>query len=290
MKLTPLSFAMVPILALAGCAAQGAQDAQDAPAETPITGDKVTSILNAGVTAELGEEDQSVKFLFDPLYDDHFGSLEELGEPLIEAIIAGKAPYDDVDAVFVSHAHGDHFSVSQITRLLAAQADVTLVAPEQAVAQMREGDGWDAGYEARVVGIEIENGEAATSFEVAGATIEAIRSPHSGWPDRHSHVHNLSFRVSARNGARVMHFGDADPGVQHFEPHAEFFASARTGLAIVPFWYLNTNNPDELIDETLNAQGVVGMHVPVDEPDFLEGSGYDYFNELGQEVAVPQTP
>jgi len=268
---------------LSGCDTQSAAE----PAPAAIEGDRVTSILNAGVTAELGRADATVKFLFDPLYDDHYGSFEVPGEELIAAIINDVSPYDNIDAVFVSHAHGDHFSVSQLTQLLAAQDRVQLVAPAQAVEQLHATAEWQDSFEDRVVAIDIENGQAAQSFVIGGATIEAIRSPHSGWPERHSKVHNLSFRVSAPGGARVMHFGDADPGLQHFEPHTEFFASARTGLAIVPFWHLNSDDPEKLIDQTFNAQRAVGMHVPVDEPDWLSESGWDYFNGLGQQVAVP---
>ena len=269
--------------ALAGCSAQGAEDNAD-----PVdANDRVTSILNAGVTAELGEAEQSVKFLFDPLYDNHFGTFEIPSDELIEAIVTGAPPYHDVDAVLVSHAHGDHFSASQLTQLLSAQDSVKLVAPAQAVERMRQLDEWQTAFEERVIAIAIANGEAAPSFEVSGATIEAIRTPHSGWPERHVDTHNLTYRVSAPNGARVMHFGDADPGEQHFAPHAEFFADARTGLAIVPFWHFSTEDPARLIDQTFNADGAVGMHVPVDEPGWLADSGWEYFNGLGQQVGVP---
>jgi L-ascorbate metabolism protein UlaG (beta-lactamase superfamily) len=274
---------VIAALGLAGCQAQSS----DQPAETSLSGDKVIAIQNAGATAELGEGESGVKFLFDPLYDDHFGSFAEPDEAIVAAIISGAPPYDGVDAVFVSHAHGDHFSASKLTRMMVAQDTVSLVAPKQAIDRMRELDEWDAAFEERVVAIDIDNGAAARSFEIGGAIIEAIRSPHTGWPKRHANVHNITFRVAAPDGARVMHFGDADPSAPHFAPHAEFFASARTGLAIVPFWYFGVADPDSLIDQTFNAEAAVGMHVAVDEPEFLAKSGRDYFNKPGQEVAVP---
>ncbi len=274
---------------LAACAGEEATSSSVANSSSgPGT---ATAILNAGVTAEIGERGGAVKILFDPLYDDHFGSLEQLSEPLIEAIVSGAPPYDNVAAVFVSHAHGDHFSATHLTRMLAAQPDLRLVAPEQAIERLRGSDIWQADFAGRVTGITLENGAQSESFEIAGATIEAFRSPHNGWPARHAEVHNITFRVSAPSGAglaqRVMFLGDADPGVEYFAPHAEFLAAKRTSLAIVPFWFLQEKDAKALFDTTLNAQAAVGMHVPVREPMLLSMSGWDYFTEVGQQVAVP---
>lgn len=249
--------------------------------------DRVTAILNAGVRTQLGE----AKFLFDPLYDNHFGSLAEMDDTLIEAIISGDAPYDNVDAVFVSHAHGDHFSPEYFNRLMAAQSGIQIIAPEQAVADMRAHELWDEGFAARITAIALSNGEAAQKFDVAGATVEAIRTPHAGWPERHSDVHNITFRVSATRASgelvRVMHMGDADPAKQHFTMNAKFFCCARTNLVMVPFWFFREEDAGMLIDRTLNAQSAVGVHVPVQTPAWLADSEWKHFTAAGQKAEIP---
>lgn len=260
----------------------------DDPASRPEN--TVTSILNAGVSAELGERDEGVKFLFDPLYDNHFGSLAELDDALIDRIVNGETPFDGIDAVFVSHAHGDHFSARHLNRMLAAQPSVAVVAPGQAVEAMRQNDLWQDGFADRVTAIELRNGEAAKRFQIAGARIEAIRTPHSGWPDRHADVHNITFRVTSPSGARVMHMGDADPAEQHFVLNSRFFCCARSNLVMVPFWFFREPNADTLIDRTLNAEQAVGMHVPTDVPQFLVGSDREYFTEEGQRVEIRKVP
>ncbi|QUL37886.1 MBL fold metallo-hydrolase [Erythrobacter sp. JK5] len=252
-----------------------------------------TSILNAGVAVHLGKTEAPAKFLFDPLYDDHFGSLEPLDNALIERIVTGAPPYDNVAAVFVSHAHGDHFSATHLNRMLAAQPGLRLVAPAQAIEEMRRGEGWDPTFAVRIEAISLENGARAETFEIAGARIEAFRSPHAGYPDRHRDVHNITYRVTAAFGTRavhrVMHFGDADPGSAFLAPHADFLSRTRTGLAIVPFWFLSADDPQALIGTTLNAEAAVGMHVPVREPEWLEASGWEYFSGEGQTAAIPAT-
>lgn len=256
-----------------------------------------TAILNAGVMTTLGSREDGEalppKFLFDPLYDDHFGSLEQLTSALIEAIVTGAPPYDGVTAVFVSHAHGDHFSASNLTRMMAMQDALIMVAPAQAIERMRADASWSAEFEPRVRSVELANGEAAKPFELAGAQIEAFRSPHNGWPESHSNVHNITFRVSlpVEDGliGRVMHLGDADPASEHYMPHAEFLSSARTGLVMVPYWFYRAENADILMEATLNAESWVAMHVPVRVPDYLEQGSWPYFSEVGEELPVPAT-
>lgn len=291
----PALMASLMGLAIAGCS-EPSQQALTGKGQvsTPSEGRgaaTVTSILNAGVMADLGNTNAPVKILFDPLYDDHFGSLAELDDDLIAAIVTGAPPYDGVAAVFVSHAHGDHFSASQLNRMMATQRQVLLIAPGQARDAMRAEGGWQDGFAARITSIDLANGAATQSFSIGGALVEAFRSPHNGWPDRHGDVHNISYRVAARNGAgfmaRVMHLGDADPAPEHFAPHAGLLASARTGLAIVPFWFLQQPDTANLLDRTLNAEALAAMHVPAREPAFLAGSGWTYFAGAGQQVDVP---
>ncbi len=274
-------------LTLAGCSAA---PASEVPTVESSGEGSVTSILNAGVSARMG----GAKFLFDPLYDNHFGSLAEMGEPLIEAIINGSAPYDNVDTVFVSHAHGDHFSAEYLNRMMAAQPGVQLIAPAQAEEAMQGHEMWQDDFAERITGVALSNGEAAERIEVAGVVVEALRTPHAGWPERHSEVHNITFRVSATNSVgapiRVMHMGDADPAAQHFTMNSKFFCCARTNLVMVPFWFFQQDDAGLLIDRTLNAEEAVGVHVPAETPAFLTSSEWDYFTKVGEELPIKELP
>lgn len=283
------------VMGLAACGPLDADRAvQKPPLDERASVSQATSILNAGVmTQHASAEGIGVKFLFDPLYDDHFGSLAQLTPDLIEAIIAGAPPYDGVDAVFVSHAHGDHFSVSQLTRMLTAQADLTLVLPEQGLERLREAPDWQASFEARVRPITLKNGEASDEFTIAGATIDAFRSPHAGWPDRHGTVHNITYRVSVPGAkgsvSAVMHLGDADPAPEHYAALQEFLEARRTGLAIVPFWFTGRDDFDAIIEDVLNAQTMVAVHVPAQVPKSLKDGEWIYFSEAGQIMEIPAT-
>ena len=281
----------VVALTLVACGEAPVQTTFEQPREGAIAG-TATSILNAGVMAEIGPADDSrAKFLFDPLYDDHFGSLEQLTPELIEAIVSGAPPYDGVDAVFVSHAHGDHFSASMLTRMLAEQPQLRLFAPQQAIDRMREDEAWDDSFAQRTIGVALENGEAWEGIEIEGYFVDAFRTPHNGWPDRHFNTHNITFRVSASAGegsvGRVMHLGDADPARENYAALSGFISAQRSGLAMVPFWFYQQEELGALVDQTLNSQMPVAMHVPVRVPAYLRQGELPYFSGVGEVLEIP---
>ena len=82
-------------------------------------------LANEGLMVEHGD----TKILFDPLFRNDYGQYMLLPEELEEALFAGTAPFDSIDAVFVSHHHGDHFSPADMVRLLRDQSGIRLYAP-----------------------------------------------------------------------------------------------------------------------------------------------------------------
>ena len=126
--------------------------AAPAAAHDPVTG-RASAILNEGVMVEAG----AAKVLFDPVYDNAFGRFAELPADLAAAIVSGAPPYDGVDAVFVSHAHGDHFSAGYTVQMLAAQPGLRLFLPVDALALLRAAEGWDDGWLARITVFDLAN-------------------------------------------------------------------------------------------------------------------------------------
>ena len=84
-------------------------------------------IANAGVMIVRGD----TKILFDPLFTNSYGDYTLPPREMRDAIVAGKPPYDGIDAVFISHYHGDHFSPAEMIDLLTAQPSLRLYAPNR---------------------------------------------------------------------------------------------------------------------------------------------------------------
>ena len=60
-----------------------------------------------------------------------------LPDEMEAALFAGEAPYDALDAIFISHYHGDHFTPEDVIRFMNARPNVELYAPSQAVMALR---------------------------------------------------------------------------------------------------------------------------------------------------------
>jgi L-ascorbate metabolism protein UlaG (beta-lactamase superfamily) len=205
------------------------------------------------------------KILFDPIFDYPHDTYQRVPPEMEQAIYAGQAPYDGVDGVFVSHFHPDHFSASGLLRLLRERQQVHLYAPAQAVTEMRRRASPDdeAIFE-RVTIFDLEYGDAPVFIRKGGLLIEALHVPHSGWPTRRTDVQNIAFRVTLEDTSTVVHLGDADPRLAHFEKDQIFWDERRVDLALPPYWFLLSADGREILDDHIYARHSIGIHVPAE--------------------------
>lgn len=233
------------------------------------------------------------KVVFDPLLRNDFDTYDSLPAEIETALLEGIPPWDGIDAVFISHHHEDHFDPSMLLTLLIAQSQIELFAPEQAAAAIRElvTDRNEPALD-RIHGLSLANGEAAADVELGSLLVEAVRIPHAGWPDRHSHVENLVFRVTLDSATTVMHFGDAEPGDEHFATEAEHWRERHTHLAMPPYWFFLSSQGRRILEERIGADHEVGMHVPTrisddsaERPEALQD--VDLFSKPGEVRRIP---
>lgn len=262
-----MRFILFVILCLASAQLAGAHP------EDPT---KTTYLGNEGIMVSDGH----TRILFDPLFPNGFGTYQMVPEDMRDAIMAGEAPYHDVDAIFISHMHPDHFSVGEIIAYLEAHERVQLYAPAQAVDWMREETTNEAIFE-RVTGVPLERLDAPLSYRLGTLDIDVVRIPHAGWPGR-ADVSNLVWRVTLEDGITVMHLGDADPNDSHYSPHAEHWWKTTTTMAYPPYWFFTSGDGPMILETRLNAQAATGIHVPINLPADLFISGADFFHEPGE--------
>ena len=182
---------------------------------SPLLADEGRTLYmaNEGLLVEHGD----TKVVFDPLFRNDYGQYLLLPPAMETALFAGEAPFDGIDAVFVSHFHGDHFSPADMLNLLESLPELQLYAPMQAVVGMRsEATAAQQNVFARVHSVSLEYGDAPVSLTMSGLLIEAVRIPHSGWPTGRVDVENIVWRVTLDSAATVAHLGDADPNDVHF--------------------------------------------------------------------------
>ena len=221
-------------------------------------------IANMGAMIERGE----TKIVFDPLFNNDYGIYEPVPTETRAALLAGTEPWNGIDAIFISHHHGDHFDPGTVLELLRTRQTMELFGPEQAAAAIRErvaaaGDP----VLKRIHGLSLENGMASTDITVGPLLIEAVRIRHAGWPNRHADVENIVFRVTLDNETTVMHFGDADPADAHFAKSPEHWNERQSHFAMPPYWFFLSDEGRQILQDRIGADKVVGMHVPTNVPD-----------------------
>lgn len=242
----------------------------------PQTPTQTTYLGNEGLMVSDGH----TTILFDPLYPNGFGIYQMVPQAMRQDVMAGAAPYDNVDAIFISHMHPDHFSVDEVITYMQTHAQVRLFAPAQAVEWMREETEDTALFE-RVTAIELARLDAPLSFQQGGLEIDVVRIPHAGWPAR-AEVSNLVWRVTLSDGVTVMHLGDADPRDEHFAPHEAHWMVRRTDTAYPPYWFFTTGEGPQILSTRLNTLTATGIHVPIELPPDLFVTGADFLHTPGE--------
>ncbi len=217
-------------------------------------------MANEGLMVTQGE----TKILFDPLFRNGYGQYLLIPEEMEAALFAGRAPFDGVDAIFISHFHGDHFSPEDILRLLQTQTAIELYAPMQAVITLRaETSNQDDAVFERVHGVSLAYMDTPVSMTMAGLFIEAVRIPHSGWPTGRLDVENIAWRVTLNETTTVLHMGDADPNDMHFARDAAYWEQTPPHMAFPPYWFLDSNEGPQILRERIKSRRTIGVHVPV---------------------------
>jgi L-ascorbate metabolism protein UlaG (beta-lactamase superfamily) len=249
-----------------------------------VTAGSVHYLANEGLMVVQGE----TKVVFDPLFRNAYGYYQLLPEEMERALFAGESPYDGIDAVFISHYHGDHFSPADVLRLLKLQPQIRLYAPAQAVTALHEvAEEQDVKVFERVTAVDLAYKDAPVKMEMRGLIIEAVRIPHSGWPNDRLDVENISWRVTLDDSTTVLHMGDADPNDVHFARDAEYWEQRQIHIAFPPYWFFNSTFGPGVLKNRLKPGHSVGVHVPVsipaDDPGRPEDlRGFDLFTKPGE--------
>ncbi|MEZ5290937.1 MAG: MBL fold metallo-hydrolase [Vicinamibacterales bacterium] len=255
------------------------------PASQPASATaKAQYLANAGVLVTHGD----TTIVFDPLFRNDFGQYALVPAATERALFAGAAPFDGLDAVFVSHYHEDHFSAADVLRLLEARPELRLYAPAQAVAGMREVSAARlAAVASRVRAIALAYQDPPVTLEQGSLLIEAVRIPHSGWPERQQQVENIAFRVTLDAATTVVHLGDADPSDAHFARDDAYWHRRRTNVAFPPYWFFTSDAGRQVLSRRIGAARSIGVHVPASVPSqpdqrAPELRGHELFTRPGE--------
>jgi len=245
-----ISLCVLNLVAFAGVA-----NAHD-PASAAQTG-SARYLANEGVLVEL----DNTKILFDAFFSNSYGNYILVPAAKVAALHNGTAPYDGIDALFISHAHGDHFSPEPTLAYLRAQPDVLLFGPDTAVTALQALLHANDPVAKRLTAFALNPNDTAATLSVDDIDIEVVAIPHAGG-ERMAGVRNLVFRVTLNDQLTVVHMGDAAPLIPEFSAQQQHWDKRVTNHAFPPYWFFEGPDGKHILDKNIRAHNSTGVHVP----------------------------
>ncbi len=241
---------------------------------------RATYIGNAGVMVARGES----KILFDAFYSNSYGQYALVPDEISDAMMAGEAPYDGIDAIFISHVHGDHFTAEPAIAYLRQQDTVHLYGSNQVVdAIINAGVNLDDPLMNRIHGFDLAPQDDAQQFNIGTLQVDFVAIPHAG---NRPNIQNFAWRVTLDDETTVLHLGDAGTIRKDFERHRGHFSSKKTTAAFPPYWFLGNDDGEAILDNIIAPTQAIGIHVPAraagNGPEWRALAGGDLFTDPGE--------
>jgi L-ascorbate metabolism protein UlaG (beta-lactamase superfamily) len=230
---------------------------------------QLTFIANEGVLVSSGNK----KVLIDALFDEPNKEYRAPSPEVVEKMMTGTAPFDGVDLLLVTHNHPDHFDALLVTRYMETVPGPILLAPADAVAELRKAAPDWGKIASRVVSLDAKPGEKVLR-DPNQIPVIAFRTRHSG--DLESPM-NFMFLFEL-NGWRVFHEGDSTGKTDEYRDFG--LGREPVDLALVHFWFPLDPNCARFLQESLKPDHVALMHLPVrlenDAPGKIDQVRKDY--------------
>lgn len=227
---------------LAGVGSAGAQPLQ------------VTYVGNAGFLVRMAKK----KILIDGCFRGFAGSYQ-LPQEIQEKLAKAQAPFDDIDVILATHAHGDHFDPGLVREHLLSNPKAVFASTRQATASLMDLKG-------RVVSFEASRGKADRR-EVAGIQVEALYLSHGAPAAGQTEILNYGYVVSV-GGLSFFHTGDIDPSQVTFEElRAYNLPERKLDIAFIQHYCLGEDASDRrLVREGIGARRIIPSHYHLTDP------------------------
>lgn len=230
---------------------------------------EVTYLANEGFMVAGGGH----KVLLDALFGKglrHYAAVSPAQRELLEQ---ARAPYADVDAVFATHFHDDHFNAESVLSHLTHNPQAFFFSTNQAADKLRATGKFEP-VKSRVMAALPKEGERLRHRH-RGIDVQLLNIHHG----RTRPTENLGF-ILELGGKRILHIGDSEAEPSVFQKYE--VAKERIDVAFLPFWYFLNDESKRAVREHMQPRNIVVMHL---EQDFLPGrTGHDNWQKRWAQI------
>jgi L-ascorbate metabolism protein UlaG (beta-lactamase superfamily) len=189
---------------------------------------------------------------------------------------AARPPYENIDAILITHWHADHFSPEAIAAHLMHNSRVLLVSSPQVVERVRAATPSLSSDRLRAV---LPAPGQSQELRVGGVAVRVLRLRHN--PSRNFPEQHVGFLIGDANP--VLHVGDADPKADNF---ALLRRLPKVDIAFLPFWYVMHGSNRRFVTESIAPSRIVAMHLPAEEAPQLASD----IRDVGMKIVLPPAP
>ena len=214
----------------------------------------VTYVGNSGFLIEIGDN----KILIDALFKGFKGAYN-LPQEIQSKLSLAQAPFNDVDLILVTHAHGDHINPDMVRQHMQNNPKAIFASTKQMIDAYK--DTTD-----RCIGFNPTE-EKSDIKVIDGINIEAFYLPHGS----DSRIINIGFLISV-DGVTIFQTGDVDFDQFTFEKFRAFnLPEKKIDLLFIQHYYLRGDSlSDKFIKEAISAKYILPIHYHFTTPPFDE--------------------
>jgi len=212
---------------------------------------RVTFVGNSGFLITVGDK----KVLIDAFFEG-FPPGYTLPANVRDLLVKAQPPFDSVDLILTTHAHGDHFSAAMVRQYLQTCPNAVFVSTTQSASQLSDfGD--------RVIAADPVEA-SPVNLKANGVQVEAISMSHGYPPNDPKVIFNNAYVVTL-NGITFFHTGDiAD--LQDVEQYR--LADKHIDLAFIQHFHLLDGGFRDLLNNDIGASCLFPIHYQFTEPVF----------------------
>lgn len=213
---------------------------------------EVIYVGNSGFLLNIGDK----KILIDALFKGFEGNYE-LPQEVQDKLTSAQAPFDDVDLILVTHAHGDHVNPDMVRQHMQNNPKAIFASTQQLVDVLNDSTVRHIGFN--------PTKEKSDKKEIQGITIESFLLPHG--PD--SRIINNGFLVSV-NGITFFHTGDVDFDQFTFKEFRSLqLPERKIDLSFIQHFYFTSDSTSrQFVTKAIGSNYVFPIHYHFTTPSF----------------------
>ena len=243
-----------------------------ASSQAPSAGPQLRYVANAGMLLTL----EGRKFLIDAPIREGIAPYATSPENERRLLEGANPPYDIVDAILITHWHEDHFSADAVAAHMARNTRAVFISSAEVVERVRT---VAPNLPATRFHAVVPDPGASQQVDVGGVAVRVLRIRHN--PTRRLPEQHVGFLIGTANP--VLHVGDADPTSANFALLRQLPA---VDLALLPFWYVQSDANRRMVAESIGPKRIVGMHLPPSEWPAVS----EKLRAAGVQAVLPRDP